>query len=150
MLTLRTPIGRRAAPKVRLGGGPLLRYRRPELLKAGVDLRPARFVGARDGKPLLSDDSVHEVGTVLWCTGFRPDFRWVEPAKLDERGWPLQERGLAVGAPGLYFLGLPFLFGFTSMLVLGADRDAGFVADAVTRHAASGGRSLAGTAQSAG
>lgn len=146
VLTLRTPIGRKAAPKVRLGGGPLLRYRRPELLKAGVELRPARFVGARDGKPLLSDGSVHDIATVVWCTGFRPDFRWVEPATLDERGWPLQERGLAVGAPGLYFLGLPFLFGFTSMLVLGADRDAAFVADAVVRHAAADGRSPARTA----
>ncbi len=144
VLTLRTPIGRKMAPMVRLGGGPLLRYRRQELLKAGVELRPTRFVGARDGKPLLSDDSVHEVGTVLWCTGFRPDFGWVEPATLDERGWPLHERGVAVGAPGLYFLGLPFLFGFTSMLVLGADRDAGFVADAVAQRAASDGASLAG------
>jgi putative flavoprotein involved in K+ transport len=53
-------------------------------------------------------------------------------------------------APGLYFLGIPFQFGFTSMLVLGADRDAGFVADAVARRAASAGRSLAGATQSAG
>ena len=142
LLTLRTPIGRKMAPKVRLGGGPLLRYRRQELLEAGVELRSARVVGARDGRPLLADDSVHDVGTVVWCTGFRPDFSWVEPASLDEQGWPLQERGLAVGAPGLYFLGLPFLFGFTSMLVLGADRDAGFVADAVVRRATGGGRSL--------
>jgi putative flavoprotein involved in K+ transport len=135
VLTLRTPIGRKAAPKVRLGGGPLLRYRRQELLKAGVEMRPARLVGSRNGKPLLADDSVHDVATVVWSTGFRPDFTWVEPATLDERGWPLQDRGRAHGAPGLYFLGLPFLYGFTSMLVLGADRDAAFVADAVLRQA---------------
>ena len=137
LLTMRTPIGRRMAPMVRHGGGPLLRYRRQELLAAGVDLRSARLVGARDGKPLLADDTVHDVATVVWCTGFRPDFGWVEPATLDEHGWPLQERGLAAGAAGLYFLGIPFLFGFTSMLVLGADRDAAFVADAVARRAGS-------------
>jgi putative flavoprotein involved in K+ transport len=137
VLTLRTPIGRKVAPKVRLGGGPLLRYRRQELLEAGVQLMGSRLVGARDGKPMLDDGSVHDVATVLWCTGFRPDFAWVEPATLDEQGWPRQERGLAVDAPGLYFLGLPFLFGFTSMLVLGADRDAGFVADAVATRLAS-------------
>lgn len=142
LLTLRTPIGRKMAPRVRLGGGPLLRYRRQELLAAGVEFRPSRVVGARDGRPLLADDSVHDVATVVWCTGFRPDFSWVEPATLDERGWPLQERGAAVGAEGLYFLGIPFLFGFTSMLVLGADRDAGFVADAVARRAVSQGRAV--------
>lgn len=149
VLTLRTPIGRKMAPMVRMGGGPLLRYRRQELEAAGVELRPARFVGARDGRPLLADDSVHDVSTVVWCTGFRPDFSWVEPASVDDRGWPLQERGLAADAPGLYFLGIPFLSGFTSMLVLGADRDAAFVADAVARRAVVGGRSLEGTPQRA-
>lgn len=149
LLTLRTPIGRKMAPRVRLGGGPLLRYRRQELLAAGVEMRPVHLVGAKDGRPLLADDSVHDVSTVVWCTGFRPDFRWVEPATVDERGWPVQERGLAVGAAGLYFLGMPFLFGFTSMLVLGADRDARFVADAVARRAAAEGRSLSGAPQEA-
>lgn len=144
LLTLRTPIGRKMAPMVRLGGGPLLRYRRQELLAAGVELRSSRLVGARDGRPMLADGSVHDVATVVWCTGFRPDFSWVEPATLDEHGWPLQERGLATGAPGLYFLGTPFLFGFTSMLVLGADRDAGFVADAIAQAARDEGRSPAG------
>jgi len=147
LLTLRTPIGRKMAPRVRLGGGPLLRYRRQELLAAGVELRSARLVGARDGRPLLADDSVHDVGTVVWCTGFRPDFSWVEPATLDGQGWPVQERGLAAGAPGIYFLGIPFLFGFTSMLVLGADRDAGFVADAVVRRATGDQRRLGFVAQ---
>lgn len=150
LLTLRTPIGRKMAPKIRLGGGPLLRYRRQELLAAGVELPSSRLVGARDGRPMLADDSVHDVATVVWCTGFRPDFSWVEPATVDEHGWPMQERGLAAGAPGLYFLGIPFLFGFTSMLVLGADRDAAFVADAVARRATLAGNTLAEATQGAG
>jgi putative flavoprotein involved in K+ transport len=130
------------APKVRLGGGPLLRYRRQELLDAGVELRSSRLVGAQNGRPRLADGSVHDVATVVWCTGFRPDFSWVESTSVDEHGWPLQERGIAVDAPGLYFLGIPFLFGFTSMLVLGADRDAAYVADAVARRAVAGQRSM--------
>ena len=150
LLTVRTPIGRKMAPKVRLGGGPLLRYRRQELLDAGVELRPARLVGAQEGRPLLADGSVHDVATVVWCTGFRPDFSWVEPVTVDEQGWPIQKRGVATETPGLYFLGIPFQFGFTSMLVLGADRDAGFVADAVARRAASAGSSLGGATESTG
>jgi putative flavoprotein involved in K+ transport len=147
LLTLRTPIGRKMAPRIRRGGGPLLRYRRQELTAAGVEMRPARLTGAHEGRPRLSDDSVHDVATVVWCTGFRPDFGWVEPATLDEHGWPIQQRGLAAGAPGLYFLGLPFLFGFTSMLVLGADRDAGFVAEDIARRVAPLGRSRTSAAE---
>ena len=144
VLTRRTPIGRKMAPMVRAGGGPLLRYRRQELLADGVELRPARFSGARDGRPMLADGSVLDVATVVWCTGFRPDFSWVEAANVDELGWPIESRGEAAGAPGLYFLGLPFQFGFTSMLVLGAGRDAGVVADAVARRAASNRGSVTG------
>ncbi len=136
LLTLKTPIGRKMAPEVRKGGGPLLRYRRKDLIADGVELRDARFTGAADGLPTLADGSVHDVATVVWCTGFRPDYAWVEPATVGEDGWPIQSRGVAEYAPGLYFLGIPFQYSFTSMLVLGAGRDAGHVAERVARLAA--------------
>jgi putative flavoprotein involved in K+ transport len=124
LLTLRTPIGRKIAPFVRLGGGPLLRHRRQDLLGAGVVWNEARTVGVRDGKPLLDDGQVLDVASVVWCTGYRPDYGWIELPVLDANGWPVLDRGAAVAAPGLYFLGVPFLSGITSMLVLGAGRDA--------------------------
>ena len=150
VLTVNTPIGRRMAPEVRKGGGPLLRYRRSDLDADGVELRDARFVGARDGLPLLADDSVHEVATVVWCTGFKPDYSWVEPATVDELGWPIQQRGVVGDSPGLYFLGIPFQFAFTSMLVLGAGRDAGHVVERVARLAATRRNEPATAAPSAG
>ncbi|MGH2482878.1 MAG: flavin-containing monooxygenase [Candidatus Limnocylindria bacterium] len=127
VLTLRTPIGRKMAPFVRLGGGPLLRHRRQELLGAGVIWSKARTAGVRDGKPLLDDGQVLDVASVVWCTGYRPDYGWIQLPVLDPDGWPVMHRGAAVGAPGLYFLGVPFLSGITSMLVLGAGRDAEMV-----------------------
>ena len=133
VLTLKTPIGRKMAPRIRKGGGPLLRHRRQDLLSAGVVWSEARTVGARDGKPLLDDGQVLDVASVVWCTGFRPDYGWIQLPVLDEDGWPVMERGAAVAAPGLYFVGVPFLSGFTSMLVLGAGRDA----DTVVRQVAS-------------
>ncbi|MCV0402868.1 MAG: NAD(P)/FAD-dependent oxidoreductase [Chloroflexi bacterium] len=139
VLTLKTPIGRKMAPKVRNGGGPLLRYRRQDLVADGVELRDARFTGARDGLPMLADGSVHDVATVVWCTGFRPDYSWVEPATVGEDGWPIQFRGVASDVSGLYFLGIPFQYSFTSMLVLGAGRDAAYVAEQVARRAAARG-----------
>jgi putative flavoprotein involved in K+ transport len=136
LLNLGTPIGRRMAPKVRRGGGPLLRIRRPELEAAGVDLRPERTVRAEGGKPVLEDGSVLEVRNIVWCTGFRPDYGWIEPSITGPDGWPRQRRGVVDDVPGLYILGIPFLYAFTSMLVIGADRDARYVVDRALRHAA--------------
>ena len=136
LLTLRTPIGRRMAPRIRRGGGPLLRVRRADLLKAGVEWLEARTVGVQEGKPMLADGRVLDVANVLWCTGFRPDYRWIDLPILGEDGWPVQQRGEATAAPGLYFLGIPFQSGFTSMLVLGADRDAGHVVARLAQRAA--------------
>ncbi len=129
LLTLRTPIGRKMAPKVRLGGGPLLRVRRDDLDRAGITRFEARTVGVRDGKPALADGRVLDVANVVWCTGFRPDYRWIELPVFGVDGWPLAARGVVASQPGLYFLGVPFQYSFTSMLVLGAGRDAKHVVD---------------------
>ncbi len=68
-----------------------------------------------------------DVASVVWCTGFRPDYAWIDLPVTDDDGWPVIQRGSAIAAPGLWFLGVPFLSGFTSMLVLGAGRDAEMV-----------------------
>ena len=130
VLTRDTPMGRKMAPKVRRGGGPLLRVRRQDLLDAGVRWSEARTVGVTDGKPTLADGTVLEVASVVWCTGFRPDYSWIDLAVLDGDGWPAQERGVVSSAPGLYVLGIPFLHSYASMLVLGAGADA----EHVVRH----------------
>jgi putative flavoprotein involved in K+ transport len=76
------------------------------------------------------------VANVIWCTGFRPDYTWIHLPILDDDGWPEQYRGVVTSAPGLYFLGLVFQYGFTSMLVLGAGRDAAYVVDRIAARTA--------------
>jgi putative flavoprotein involved in K+ transport len=73
---------------------------------------------------------VLDVANVIWCTGYRPDYGWIEPPVVGEDGWPAQERGVA-STPGLYFLGIPFQYSFTSMLVNGAGRDSKYVVDRI-------------------
>jgi putative flavoprotein involved in K+ transport len=118
-------------PEVRSGGGPLLRIRRPDLDRAGVELHEAKTVGARDGKPMLADGQVLNVANVIWCTGFRRDYSWIDLPVVGEDGWPIEERGVVPSAPGLYFVGLLFQYAFTSMLVAGAGRDAKYVVDRI-------------------
>lgn len=131
LLTLDTPIGRKMAPEVRKGGAPLLRVRRADLRKAGVEWFDAKVVGVEDGKPVLADGRVLDVANVIWCTGFRQDYGWIGFPLPDEDGWPKTHRGVVESVPGLYFLGLLFQYAFTSMLVLGAGRDANFVVDRI-------------------
>ena len=131
VLTLRTPIGRKMRPEIRAHGGPLLRFKRADLEAAGVERTTARAGGVRDGKPELDDGTVLDVANVIWCTGFKQDFAWIEPPVIGEDGWPAEERGIVASAPGLYFTGLAFQSGFSSMLILGAGRDAEYVANRI-------------------
>ena len=81
------------------------------------------------GLPVLDDGRVLDVRNVVWCTGFRPDYSWIRvPFELGEDGYPVQYRGAVDSSPGLYFVGLPFLHSFASMLIGGAGRDAERVA----------------------
>jgi putative flavoprotein involved in K+ transport len=135
VLTIRTPIGRRARPEVRNGGGPLLRVKSRHLAAAGVVRTDARVTGVRDGRPELADGTVLDVANVVWCTGFGKDISWVAPAQTGADGWPAEDRGAAPSAPGLYFVGLPFQYAFASMLIGGVGRDAERVADAIAARA---------------
>ena len=129
VLTLKTPIGRKMRSEIRSHGGPLLRHRRADLEAAGVERTTARVAGVRDGRPLLDDGTVLDVANVVWCTGFRQDFGWIDLPVCDQDGWPREERGVVPEAPGLYFSGLAFQYAFSSMLLLGAGRDAEHVAE---------------------
>ena len=83
---------------------------------------------------MLDDGRVLDVRNVVWCTGFRPDYSWIDvPFEMGDDGYPVQYRGVVDSAPGLYFVGLLFLHSFTSMLIGGAGRDA----ERVARHIAS-------------
>ncbi len=63
-----------------------------------------------------------------------------------EDGWPVQANGVVESAPGLNFVGLPFLYSFASMLIGGVGRDAGHVADHIVAHAGSERRDAMATA----
>ena len=126
VLTMKTPIGRKIRPRVLEGGAPLIRVKSQDLLAAGVE-RVAKTTGARDGLPVLEDGRVMDVANVIWCTGFRQDFSWIEVPVFCEDSAPVQERGVA-SEPGLYFVGLDFLYSFTSENVGGVGRDARHIA----------------------
>lgn len=68
------------------------------------------------------------VTTVLWATGFRVDYSWLEGGALDEEGRPKHQRGVSA-EPGIYFLGLPWQSRRGSSFIWGVWHDAKFLAD---------------------
>jgi putative flavoprotein involved in K+ transport len=136
VLTTRTPLGRKVRPKLLSAGTPLIRVKRKDLAAAGVELVP-RTAGVQGGLPVLEDGRVLPVTNVIWCTGFRPDYGWIDLPVFGEDGRPVQERGVVESEPGLSFVGLVFQYSATSDTLPGVGRDAAYVAKhLVSRRAA--------------
>ncbi|MFW6201312.1 MAG: flavin-containing monooxygenase [Gemmatimonadota bacterium] len=138
VLTVKTPLGRKVRdhfldpPR----GIPLGRVRRKDLAAAGVERVP-RTTGVSDGCPVLEDGRVLDAANVVWCTGFSPDFTWIDLPLPSRHGLPAHDRGVAESCPGLYFVGLLFLYSLSSALIGGVGRDAEHIVDHIaTRRAA--------------
>jgi putative flavoprotein involved in K+ transport len=131
VLTVDTSIGRRLRPRLVSHGAPLVRVKPRDLSAAGVRRVP-RVIGVRDGRPLLADQRVLEVANVIWCTGFGPDFSWIDlPVFGDDPREPRHHRGVVATQPGLYFVGLSFLYAMSSGFLPGVDRDAEHIVHAI-------------------
>ena len=101
----------------------------PDDHTAPVDLDP----------PMSLDLRGVAVGSVVWCTGFAPDFSLVEFPLPFAHGYPVHRRGVVEREPGLYLLRMPILYALTSSFLGGVGRDAAYLADrigAAARHPA--------------
>jgi putative flavoprotein involved in K+ transport len=135
LLTVDTPLGRRMRPRLLSHGQPLVRVKPSDLAAAGVQ-RVGRVVGIKDGLPVLEDGRTLEVANVIWCTGYRPAFAWIDLPVFDATGHePRQHRGIVEAEPGLYFVGLFFLYALSSGFLRGVGRDAEHVVEAIAARA---------------
>ena len=136
ILTVRTPVGRKMRPKLLSHAAPLVRVKPADLAAAGIQ-RVSRVVGIREGLPVFEDEGVLPVENVIWCTGFRPDFSWIDLSVFGgqdkEPKEPIHDRGIVADEPGLYFVGLAFLYAMSSGFLPGVGRDA----EHVVKHIAS-------------
>ena len=126
VLNTSTPMGRRMRrndPKP-----PLVRVRPKELNRAGVK-RVSRITHVEGGRPVTADGEALDVRNVIWCTGYRPGFDWVDLPVFDDAGLPVHERGVVTGEPGLYFVGLFFLHALWSETITGVQPDVRYVID---------------------
>ena len=123
LLTRSTPMGRRFMARAEGHGVMLVRNKIADLDAAGV-LRTGRIEAVVDGRPVSSDGVSPEISTVVWCTGSRPDHRFLDvPGALDDAGAPVHDRGISP-VPGLAFLGLDLQHSVASSMIQGVERDA--------------------------
>jgi len=101
------------------------------LLGAGkVHIRP-RAIGVENDAVLFEDGSSILAPNVIWSTGFRPDYSWVDiPGLLNEKGIPIHHKGVSQ-VPGVYFIGLPWQTCRGSALIGWVGRDAEMIAAAL-------------------
>jgi len=125
LMTIDTPIGRQIRPKLISEGGPLIRTKQDDLAEAGVE-RVSRTVGVQNGLPLLEDGRVLDVNNVIWATGYHPGFSWIDLPIMGEKE-PKHRRGVVQSQPGLYFIGLNFLYAQSSTMIQGVSRDAKYI-----------------------
>jgi len=105
------------------------------IIRNGLDLPPepdAWVIPADPDSlthPILSLDLAKAgITTILWATGFKYDFNWLDVAAFDDKGDPLQKRGISA-EKGIYFLGLPNLTNRSSSFIWGVWHDAKYIAD---------------------
>jgi putative flavoprotein involved in K+ transport len=100
------PSDSRLVRRMRARGDLVVGTSRSALRASGVDFRP-RLLSASGRTASFADGSSAEVDGVVWATGYRPDYSWIDADSLtDETGMPRHDSGRSLAVPGLWFLGL--------------------------------------------
>jgi putative flavoprotein involved in K+ transport len=127
-VTVESRLGRRLSTRDTLiGSSP-----RELAERYGVELKP-RTVAAEGRTVRFEDESELEVDAVIWATGYRPDYSWIELPVLDEAGRLRHRRGVT-DVPGLYFLGLTWQHTRGSALIGWVEDDAEFIAGQIAEY----------------
>jgi putative flavoprotein involved in K+ transport len=126
--------GRRLMHGRLFAGDPLVGMAPRALQRPGLS-RVGRTLSALDGFPVLEAYGVaRDIRAMVWCTGFRPDFGWIELPVLGLDGYPAHRRGIATEVPGLAFVGLRFQHRMGSALLGGVGEDAAYVVEHISTY----------------
>ncbi|MFN2260854.1 MAG: flavin-containing monooxygenase [Psychroflexus sp.] len=85
---------------------------------------------------------IYDIKNIIWATGYRPKFDWIEGLELDKDGYPVHERGVS-NINGLYFIGLPWLHTRASATLGGIKKDAKYLGKYIKQKSKTQQKSLA-------
>ena len=150
IMTLDTPIGRKASKKLLKHGMSLVRTKPADIKAAGVKRLP-RVTSVRDGLPVVEDGQVLEVANIIWSTGFRSGFSsWIDLPIFDDEDSPVHNRGIVTSQPGLYFVGLNFLYAASSAQIHGVERDAKRIVETLAARSTASARDISAASVKSG
>jgi putative flavoprotein involved in K+ transport len=126
--TVESRLGRKLSTRETLIGSSGRELKR----RYGVELKP-RLVEADGRRASFADGGELEVSAVIWATGYRPDYSWIDLPVLGEDGRLRHRRGVT-DVPGLYFLGLTWQYTRGSALIGWVKDDAQFIAEQIAAY----------------
>ena len=86
-----------------------------------------RTLDASEKTITFEKQKVSDIKNIVWATGFKPNFNWIDGIELDENHYPKNYRGVSKTIDGLYFLGLPWLYTRGSATLGGVKNDAEYL-----------------------
>lgn len=101
-----------------------------EILSRKNVLAEGRTKDALNKEIIFENKKVSSIKNIVWATGYRPNFKWIEGLELDENSYPKNYRGVS-NIDGMYFIGLPWMYTRGSATLGGVSKDAAYLADVI-------------------
>ena len=101
-----------------------------EILSRKKVITAGRTKDALNEEIIFDEKKVSSIKNIIWATGYRPNFKWIEGLELDGGGYPKNYRGVS-NIEGLYFIGLPWMHTRGSATLGGVSKDASYLANVI-------------------
>jgi putative flavoprotein involved in K+ transport len=104
-----------------------------EILQRENVIPVGKCLDAEDNTIVTEKKELVDVNNIIWATGYRPNFTWIEGLELDKDGYPVHKRGIS-NSKGLYFIGLPWLHTRGSATLGGIKNDATYLSNFIQQN----------------
>ena len=98
------------------------------ILKRKNVIPVGKCLNAEENTIVTEKKEINDIENIVWATGYRPNFTWIDGLELDKDGYPIHERGVS-NIKGLYFIGLPWLHTRGSATLGGIKKDATYLSE---------------------
>jgi putative flavoprotein involved in K+ transport len=101
-----------------------------EILSRKNVIPSGRTKDALQNEIIFEKNTVSTIKNIVWATGYRPNFKWIEGLELDGNSYPKNHRGVS-NIEGLFFIGLPWMYTRGSATLGGVSKDASYLANII-------------------